>query len=125
MNREKPTPLKVDEAGRIPLPDLADRINYLVDAAIPLQPVTIEALVSTGPCSLELQEHHGAQVWTDVETDALRRDRSLCYACHHYKPGEADHCVIATGLYEFCKGGLIAAMVTRCKHFVPNEADDG
>jgi len=124
MNREKPAALKVNEAGRIPLPDLADRINYLVDAAIPLQPVTIEVPVSTGPRSLELQEHHKAQVWTDVEADELRRSHCLCFSCKHCKPGEDDHCTIAAALYQVCKAGDIAAMVTRCKHFAPNEAGD-
>ena len=125
MNQKKPVPLKVDEAGRISLPDLADRINYLVEAAIPLQPVTIEAPISTGPRSLELQERYEAQVWTDVEADQLRRDHCLCFTCKHCKPGEDDHCTIAAALYQVCKAGDIAAMVTRCKYFTPNEADDG
>ena len=107
-------------AKPIKIQDLATRINWLIEHMPTLEPVAIVLRDGQEERTLELQEHHGATCWTDVEMDAIRRNRHLCFSCDL-----RNNCQIADKLYDVCVRGDIATMVTRCKHFQPKETDHG
>lgn len=80
-------------------------------------PVALEPVTTGEDRLVELQEHYGAAVWTDVDADAQRRASSLCYHCRLYLPNTDQNCGIAEYLYKGCCGADVAVTVTRCKHF--------
>ena len=57
-------------------------------------------------------EKYGKVVWSSPEGEALRKTNCMCLNCV-----DIDECVIAKSLYEICKNGNLALMVTRCLHF--------
>jgi hypothetical protein len=67
-------------------------------------------------CVPVIEEHYGAKVWTDRETDALRRERCLCLRCAR----DLKTCKSAIELYLLCRSKNLALMVTRCPQFVAN-----
>lgn len=114
----KPPPLDLDRP--ITSKEVAKRINWLVDNTSQFEPITTDATDkrTQEPRTLELQQHYGRHVWTDVEADQMRRERCLCYACEKLKPDDPQkNCMLAQTLYNICKEGM-AVSVTRCQFFV-------
>ena len=68
---------------------------------------------------------HGSRVWSNVAVDELRRTECLCVNCGRLRTGSADNCQFAQRLYEICKDGSIALLLTRCKHWEPNTGRTG
>lgn len=65
---------------------------------------------------IEIQEHYGVEVETNVAMDVLRKTECLCLACR-----EVGDCVTAGKLYEICKRMNMAIMITRCQLFVQSD----
>lgn len=81
--------------------------------------------ISSVPKEPVLAEHYHALTWTDMEMDALRRERCLCLRCDHMridpetgKP-QANHCPFAERLYSVCVEADAATMTTRCGYYRP------
>ena len=55
------------------------------------------------------------EVWCTPAMDMLRKEHCLCLHCAKMKPGQEDHCKIATEFYEICKQHGNAFMMTRCE----------
>ena len=68
-----------------------------------------------------LEEHYGANVWTNNDTDSIRRKECLCYNCKllDLSRPDSDNCPMAGMLYHFCRTTNLAVMVTRCPAFEP------
>ena len=66
--------------------------------------------------------HYGETVWVNPTTENLRRDECLCFNCDNMKPGEPDHCHIASAFYEVCKRENVALIVARCPLWKPKTA---
>ena len=65
------------------------------------------------------QEHYGRKVWVNVRTETLRPTECLCFNCGKMKPGDPDHCPIATAFYGVCRLTGTAFAMTRCPEFIP------
>lgn len=52
---------------------------------------------------------HGVEVWTNEETDELRKTECLCLNCEKLVT-----CKMAKKLYEICVNDDMAMMITRC-----------
>jgi hypothetical protein len=63
---------------------------------------------------IELVERYGKQVWENQDTEAMRRGNCLCHLCDNMKPGEPDHCRIASRFFEICQEHGTAFILTRC-----------
>lgn len=70
-----------------------------------------------------LEEHYGANVWTNKDTDSIRRAECLCYSCKllDFERPDSENCPIAGTLYHFCRTTNLALMVTRCPAFAPKK----
>lgn len=64
-------------------------------------------------------ERYGKQVWECTYMDLIRKDMCMCLDCGKFKPGQPDHCPIATDLFEVCKKHGNAFMMTRCPIWEP------
>ena len=62
------------------------------------------------------ETHHGAEVWVNPTTEALRRDECLCLNC-----GKLGLCPTAKNFFRRCKTENIALAVTRCPKFEPKK----
>jgi len=58
---------------------------------------------------LAIEEHHDAMVCVNTLTERLRRSECLCLNCINLKD-----CNYAQQLFELCRKGYVALMVTRC-----------
>ena len=56
--------------------------------------------------------HYGENVWTNIQTDELRKTDCLCLNC-----SKTHDCPQAKTFYQICVDCDIALMVTRCKSF--------
>lgn len=65
------------------------------------------------------EEHYGRTVWVNPLTEALREKECLCFNCDKMKPGQVDHCSIATAFYGVCRLTGTAFAMTRCPEFTP------
>lgn len=61
--------------------------------------------------------HHDSKVWVNPTTESLRRTECLCFNCDKSKPGQSDHCQIASSLYQICVKENVAFALTRCPVF--------
>ena len=66
-----------------------------------------------------LEEHYGAAVWTNRQTDQMRRTECLCYNCKNldFNKPDRENCPMAGTLYQFAKVTNLAMMITRCPAF--------
>lgn len=62
---------------------------------------------------IELESHFGAEVYTNKNTDYLRRNECLCLNCK-----SMSKCPIAKQLFTLCVENDLAMMMTRCKSFI-------
>lgn len=70
------------------------------------------------------EEHYGRMVAVNQLTEPLRREECLCLNCGGLGDGG---CQFSKQLFEVCREGAIALMVTRCPGFRPTPdkgADD-
>jgi hypothetical protein len=65
----------------------------------------------------EQYTHHEALVWVQSDLKGKHRDNCLCYSCDKMKPGEPDHCPIASRLYAVCKEFSLVTPVYECPEF--------
>jgi hypothetical protein len=65
----------------------------------------------------ERQDHYGRAVWVNPTTESLREQECLCFNCDRMKPGQDDHCLIATAFYGICRLTGTAFAMTRCPDF--------
>jgi hypothetical protein len=68
---------------------------------------------------VRLIERYGKQVWENALFEDQRRGNCMCHQCKRMKPGEPDHCQIASKFYEICKDHGCAFILTRCEDWVP------
>lgn len=64
-----------------------------------------------------IEEHYGEPVWTNIETDKIRRDECICLKCNNMTYRKETNCPIAQKFYEICCSENVAFMMTRCKKF--------
>ncbi len=62
----------------------------------------------------ELRPYHGEMVWTNANTEAIRKKECLCHNCDNLKPDQPDNCTKAEALYQIIKRENLALMITRC-----------
>jgi hypothetical protein len=67
---------------------------------------------------IKLEHHYGADVWTNTETDVLRKECCLCWKCKKLTRTQETNCSTAQKLYEISQNDSCAMMVTRCKNFI-------
>ena len=67
---------------------------------------------------ISLETHYNADVWTDTETDAIRKERCLCLKCKKCTRAKETNCPTAQKLFEIAQNDSCAMMMTRCKNFV-------
>ena len=70
---------------------------------------------------IRLETHYGADVWTDTETDPIRKQHCLCWKCEKLTCVKETNCPIAQKLFEIAQNDSCAMMMTRCKNFVLKE----
>jgi len=71
-----------------------------------------------------MREHrHGADVWVNQTTDALRRVHCICLDCALFKPGTPEHCAKAKRAYRFAVEENMAFMVTACPVWKPKASE--
>lgn len=61
---------------------------------------------------IQKQKHYGAQVWTNIAMDTLRRTECLCLLCDEMQ--KEGPCEIGLELYRICQQYDLALAVTRC-----------
>lgn len=49
---------------------------------------------------IRLENHYGADVWTDTETDPIRKQHCLCWKCEKLTCVKETNCPIAQKLFE-------------------------
>jgi hypothetical protein len=62
-------------------------------------------------------EHHGTLVWVREDLQGQHRAHCLCWACAKLRPGQAENCPIAQGLYEFDVAHNLVTPVFECPAF--------
>jgi hypothetical protein len=67
------------------------------------------------------QVHYGKAVWVNPTTEAVRVE-CLCLNCGRMKPGQLDHCPIASKLYAVSVADNVAMTITRCPVWTPKPA---
>ena len=67
--------------------------------------------------NIERYVHHGVEVAVQVQLRGKHREHCLCWGCEKLKPGEADNCEIAQGLYEHCVKHNLVTPVYECPEF--------
>lgn len=65
----------------------------------------------------EKYEHHGKAVWVRADLKGKHREHCLCWSCDKMKPGQPDHCPIATALYATCVKFGVVTPVFECPDF--------
>ncbi|OGF62815.1 hypothetical protein A2662_02825 [Candidatus Giovannonibacteria bacterium RIFCSPHIGHO2_01_FULL_45_33] len=65
------------------------------------------------------ETHYGKEVLVNKEMDMLRKTECLCLNCGNMKPGQADHCHVASALYKICVIENVSMAITRCPIFKP------
>lgn len=68
---------------------------------------------------ITLEHHYGADIWTDTETDPIRKEHCLCWKCKKLTCVKETNCPTAQKLFEIAQNDSCAMMMTRCKNFVP------
>lgn len=68
---------------------------------------------------IQLEHHYGADVWTDTETDLIRKEHCLCWKCKKLTCVKETNCPTAQKLFDIAQNDSCAMMMTRCKSFVP------
>ena len=66
---------------------------------------------------ISLETHYNADVWTDTETDTIRKERCLCLKCKKCTRVNETNCPTAQKLFEIAQNDSCAMMMTRCKNF--------
>ena len=71
---------------------------------------------------IELQEHHGHEVWTNTTMDTLRKLECLCLncGCANFASDDPARCYLNEDLFDICEKNSIALAVTRCPNFCFN-----
>jgi hypothetical protein len=64
---------------------------------------------------------YNQEVWETPEMDAIRKENCMCHHCSKMKPGQEDHCKIASSFYEICKVNGNAFILTRCASWKSKE----
>lgn len=65
-----------------------------------------------------LEEKYGTKVWTNKNTDNMRREECLCLHCSKMTYDKTTNCSIAQDFYELCIKSDLAFIMTRCKQFI-------
>jgi hypothetical protein len=66
-------------------------------------------------------ERYGKMVWENEEFEDQRKGNCLCHQCSKMKPGDEDHCKVASKFYEVCKEHGCAFILTRCEDYQKRE----
>ena len=66
---------------------------------------------------ISLETHYNADVWTDRETDTIRKERCLCLKCKKCTGVKETNCKTAQKIFEIAQNDSCAMMMTRCKNF--------
>ena len=65
------------------------------------------------------EKYHGATVSVNPTMESMRKDECLCLHCDNLKPGQPNHCPIASQLYQVCVRENVALILTRCPVWKP------
>ena len=82
-----------------------------------LTPEQVESIPINCKETISLETHYNADVWTDTETDTIRKERCLCLKCKKLTSAKETNCETAQKLFEIAQNDSCAMMMTRCKNF--------
>lgn len=68
--------------------------------------------------TVERYDHHGRDVAVITDLRGKHREHCLCYrACRHFRPGQPNHCEIASANYALCREHGLVTPVYECPKY--------